>query len=89
MSNSAVNCLERAVQPQVCQLFLNTISPQTLVQIFEVDEIEMLVLVKAREYEKFLAGVRVDVTLQALGADLFHHALHRAVDRADGGVVFV
>ena len=33
-----------------------------------------------------LAGLRIDVPLQALRADLFHHALHRRVDAADGDV---
>ena len=49
----------------------------------------MLVLVKAGEDEELFAGVRVDVALEALGADLFHHALHRRVDRADGDVILV
>ncbi len=46
----------------------------------------MLVLVKAREDKEFLARVRVDVALQALCADLFHHALHGRIDRADRDV---
>ena len=33
-----------------------------------------------------LAGRRIDLRLQALRADLLHHALHRRVDRADRGV---
>ena len=47
----------------------------------------MLVLIEAGEDKKFFAGVRVYVPLQALGADLFHHALHRRVDAGDADVV--
>ncbi len=53
----------------------------------EVDLVERLVLVEATEDEsKLLAGNGVDMPLQALRADLLHHALHRRVDRADGGM---
>ena len=48
--------------------------------------VERLVLVEAGEDERLLAGDRVDVALEALRADLFHHALHRRVDRADADV---
>ena len=34
-----------------------------------------------------LASLRIDVRLQALRANLFHHALHRRVDRADREVM--
>jgi len=42
----------------------------------------MLVLVKALENKKLFARVRVDVSLQTLGAELFHHALHGRVYRS-------
>jgi hypothetical protein len=59
---------------------LNRIRPQPVIQIFEINKIEMLVLIETREDEKFFARVRVDVPLQTLGADFLHHTLHRAVD---------
>ena len=49
----------------------------------DVHAVEILVLVEAGEDHADLAGHRVDVALQALRADLLHHALHRRVDRAD------
>ena len=70
---------EGPIQPHVCELFLNTVGAEPLVKIFEIDKVEMLVLVKAGEDEELFAGVRVDVPLQTLGTDLFHHALHRRV----------
>ena len=52
----------------------------------EIDPVERLVLVEAGEHDRPLARLGIDVRLQALGADLLHHALHRRVDRADRAV---
>jgi hypothetical protein len=38
---------------------------------------------KQEKHVARLAGLRVAVRLQALRADLLHHALHRRIDRAD------
>ena len=51
------------IQPKICQLFLDAVCPQAFVEILEVDKIEMLILVKARENKEFFARVRVDVPL--------------------------
>ena len=78
-----------AVEPHVCELFLDAVRTEAFVEVFEVDKVEVLVLIKAGKYKELFAGVRVDVPLEALGADLFHHALHRRIDRADRDVTFV
>ena len=52
----------------------------------KVHPVQRLVLIEAGEHHRPLAGRRIDLRLQALGADLLHHALHRRVDRADRGV---
>ena len=49
--------------------------------------VEVLVLVEAGEDERLLLRLGVDVALEALRADLLHHALHRGVDRADADVL--
>ena len=38
---------KRPIQPQIGQFLLNAVCPQAVVEIFEIDKIEMLVLVKA------------------------------------------
>src|SRR6185503_3629382 len=78
--------LRAASDPKRGELFLNAVLREALGEGAEVDLVERLVLVEAGEDVGGLAGSRIDVRLQALGADLFHHALHRAVDRADGDV---
>ena len=55
-------------------------------QVREVDAVQFLILVVAGEDELLAPGSRVDVALEALGANLFHHALHRRVDAADADV---
>jgi hypothetical protein len=45
--------------------------------------LHVLILVEAGEDERLAAGRRIDVLLQALRADLFHHALHGRVDAGD------
>ena len=42
---------------------------------------------KQEKTKRLLAGDRIDVPLEALRADLLHHALHRRVDAADRDVV--
>ena len=49
--------------------------------------IQGLVLIEAGKNEGNLSGSRIDMLLQALGADLFHHALHRRIDGADRKVM--
>ena len=38
---------ERTVEPHISQFFLNTVGAETLVEVFEIDKIEVLVLVEA------------------------------------------
>ena len=78
-----------AVEPHVCELFLDAVRTEAFVEVFEIDEIEVLVLIKAGKDKKLFAGVRVDMPLQALGADLLHHALHGRVDRTDRDVLLI
>src|SRR5437764_4141324 len=80
---------KRSIQPHICQLFLDAVCAQAFVEVFEIDEIEMLVLVKAGEDKKLFAGVWIDMALQTLRTDLFHHALHRRIDRTDSGVTLI
>src|ERR671927_317559 len=68
---------QAAVDPERGQLFLDAILREALRERAEVDLVERLVLVEAGEDVGRFARGRVDVRLQALGADLFHHALHR------------
>src|SRR4249919_104193 len=75
---------QRAVDPQPRELFLHAILGEARAQIVEVDAIEILILVEAGEHHALHAGGGIAVDLQALGADLFHHALHRRVDGGDG-----
>src|SRR4051812_46478322 len=77
---------QAAADPQRGQLLLHAVLGEALGEGGEVDLVEQLVLVEAREDVGRLACLRVDVRLQALRADFFHHALHRAVDGADGDV---
>jgi hypothetical protein len=65
------------INPEVREFLLNGVCPKSIVQICEINEIEVLVLIEAREDEDLLVGYRVDMPLEALGANLFHHALHR------------
>src|SRR5690349_7446193 len=81
--------LQAAADPERGQLLLHAVLGEALGEGAEVDLVERLVLVEAGEDVGGLAGLRVDVRLQALRADLFHHALHRAVDRADGDVILL
>src|ERR1044071_7331781 len=74
-------------QPQIRQLLQHRVLAQSCAEVDEVDVVEVLVLVEAGEDERLLLRLRVDVALEALRADLLHHALHRGVDRADADVL--
>src|SRR5687767_2363071 len=72
-----VDRVQQMVQPAAGQLLLDRVLPQPHVQVREIDAIHLLILVEAREDEFLAPGRGIDVLLQALRADLFHHALHR------------
>ena len=75
--------LQGAVDPQFRQLLLNAVLSQPRTKVAEVNVIEVLILVEAGEDNLLHASDRVFMNLQTLGADFFHHALHRRVDTAD------
>src|SRR5688500_1991614 len=68
---------QQVIEPEGRQLLLHRVLPQADVQVMEIDVIHQLVLVEAGEDELLAAGGGIDVALQALRADLLHHALHR------------
>src|SRR3989449_10493838 len=72
--------VQEVVEPHVGQLFLDGVLPQARREVGKVDAVHLLVLVEAREDDRLLAARRVDVLLETLRADFFHHALHRRVD---------
>src|ERR1700704_2913507 len=74
---------QRAVDPQPRELLLHAVLAEPGAQIAEVDAVEVLVLVEAGKYHALDAGHGIAMHLQALGADLLHHALHRRVDGGD------
>src|SRR5260370_36336147 len=71
--------LKQMVEPHARQLLLHGVLPQARGQAREVDAVDLLILIEAREDDLFLARHRIDVLLQALRAYLLHHALHRRV----------
>src|SRR5512134_3848033 len=73
----------RPCDPLRGQLLLHGVLFQARVETAEIDAVERLVLVEAREHVAHLAGRWVAMRLQALRADLLHHALHRRVDRCE------
>src|SRR5229473_7672776 len=77
---------EATVDPQLGQLLLGAVLAEAAAQRREIDAVEFLVLVETGEHHGLGAARRVVVALQALGADLLHHALHRRVDRGDRAV---
>src|SRR5205807_6750052 len=83
---SGIRFRQQPRQPQIGHLLHDRVLAQARPQVGEVDAVEGLVLIETGEDERFLARDRVDVALEALRADLFHHALHRRVDRADADV---
>src|SRR5260221_12361707 len=82
-----IELAQAAIDPQPGQFLLHAVLVQSGIQARPIHRVELLVLVEAREHYGLLAGHRVAVWLQALGADLLHHALHRRVDAADGMVL--
>jgi len=74
---------KKMIDPQRRQLFRGAVLAQPAVQVGEIDRFQQLIPVKTAENERFLFRFRVHVTLETLGADFFHHALHRRVDGAD------
>src|SRR5947209_131882 len=68
---------QAAVDPQLGQLLLRAILRQAAAQRREIDPVDVLVLVEARKDHRLGAARRVVMALQALCANLFHHALHR------------
>src|SRR5258706_14966477 len=75
--------LQTAVDPLLGQLFLYSVLRQTGAKVREVYVVHLLVLIEARENHGLLARYRIFVLLQALRANLFHHALHGRVDTGD------
>ena len=65
------------VYPLHSQFFLHRILPQARFQAGEIDAIQRLILIETGKDVRRLAGLGIDLRLQALGADLLHHALHR------------
>src|SRR5713226_4190848 len=77
---------EATVDPQLGQLFLGAVLAEAAAQRREIDAVQFLVLVEAGEDDGLGTARRVVVALQALRADLLHHALHRRIDRGDRAV---
>src|SRR5690606_19803327 len=71
---------EQVREPRVRELLVRRALTQPLVQEVEVDLVERLVLLEAGVDEALLPGLGIHAALQALPADLLHHALHRRVD---------
>src|SRR4029077_7760880 len=78
---------EQSGQPEFGQFLQHRVLAKAGAQIDEVDFIELLSLIEAREDERFFSADRIDMPLQALRADLLHHVLHRRVDRPDADVL--
>ena len=53
----------------------------------EVNPVQFLVLIEAREHVARGSRHRINLRLRALRANLLHHALHRRVDRVDADVL--
>ena len=68
--------VEATVDPQLVQFFLDAVLRQAAMQGREVDAVHLLVLVEAGEDNRLRAGLGIALQLEALGADLLHHALH-------------
>jgi len=75
------------INPELGQFFLRAILGKARAQAAELDLIERLILIEAGEDDGLFAGDGVLMHLQALGADLLHHALHGRVDAANGVMV--
>ena len=73
---------QQVVKPQIRHFFLHGVCAQTIIEVFEIDLVEYLILIEARENRFCLfAGYRIDMFLQALCTDFLHHALHWRVNR--------
>ncbi len=70
------NRAEAVVNPELGQFFLRAVLRETRAEVAELHLIERLILIKAGKDHGLFTGHRILVHLQALGADLFHHALH-------------
>src|SRR5688572_14861656 len=78
--------LERAPDPPRGDLLRQRVLAEPVAQAREVHVVEVLVLIEAGEHVRGLARRGIAVRLQALRADLLHHALHRRVDGADAAM---
>src|SRR5262245_18546682 len=74
---------QRTVDPKPRELLLYAVPAEPRAQNVEVDAIEILVLVEAGELDALDPAFGIAMDLQALRADLLHHALHRRVDVGD------
>ena len=68
---------QTTVYPLRRQFFLHRILPQARFQSGEIYTVQLLILIETREYIGSFASYRVNLRLQALRTDFFHHALHR------------
>ena len=68
---------QTTIYPLRGQFFLHRILPQARFQAGEINTIQRLILIETGKDVGGLAGLGIDVRLQALGANFFHHALHR------------
>src|SRR5262249_62353306 len=71
--------MKEVIQPHVRELLLHRILSKPSAEVREIHAVHVLILVEAREDDRLLAGLRIDVLLKALRADFLHHALHRRV----------
>lgn len=65
------------VDPELRELFLDTVLRETSTQVVKPHVIQWLILVEAGKDNVFLSGHWIAMRLKALGTDLLHHALHR------------
>src|SRR5215813_8528816 len=79
--------LQASVDPQLVQFFLHAVLRQAATEGRKIDPVHLLILVKAGKHHGLGAGLRVALQLQALRANLLHHALHRRVDRGNRQVI--
>src|SRR5262245_65172810 len=74
---------QRAVDPEPGELLLHPVLAEPGAQALEVDAVDVLVLIETGEHHALDSGLGIAMHLQALCADLLHHALHRRVDGGD------
>jgi len=79
--------LQAAVDPELGEFFLDAVLRQAAAQGAEINAVHLLVLLEAGKDDRLGAGHGITVALQALRADLLHHALHWRVDRGNRPVV--